>query len=78
MTDGRPLVVHLPPERREALEALARTSHRDPVELVGEAVAEYLEAQAGWEAHLRERLRQAPAGEFASPGEVAKVLGRRV
>jgi hypothetical protein len=37
-----------------------------------------LKAQAGWEAHLRERLRQAPAGEFASPGEVAKVLGRRV
>jgi len=78
MTDGDPLMVHLPPERREALETLARARHRDPAELVDEAVAEYLDAQAGWEAHLREGLRQARAGEFASPDEVAEVLGRRV
>jgi len=64
--------------RREALDALARTRHQDPADLVDEAVAEYLEAQAGWEAHLREGLRQARAGEFASSDEIVQVLGRGV
>jgi len=66
-----PVTVRMPAGRRDALDSLARSLERDRSFLVNEAVAQYLEAQAGWAAHLREGLRQAEAGEFATAEEVA-------
>ena len=78
MAEAVPVTVRMPAERRAALDALARALDRDRSHLVNEAVAQYLEAQAGWAAHLREGLRQAEAGEIASPDEVAEAFGRRL
>jgi predicted transcriptional regulator len=50
---------------------------RDRSYLVNEAVAQYIEAQEGWAAHLREGLRQADAGEIASAEDVAEVFAPR-
>ena len=44
---------------------------------MNEAVAQYIEAQEGWAAHLREGLRQADAGEIATPDEVAAAFAPR-
>ena len=72
-----PVTVRMPLERRDALDGLARALHRDRSYLVNEAVAQYIEAQEGWAAHLREGLRQADVGEIASPEEVAQAFAPR-
>lgn len=76
-TEAVPVTVRMPVERREALDTLARTLHRDRSYLVNEAVAQYIEAQKGWAAHLREGLRQADAGEIATPAEVTEAFAPR-
>jgi RHH-type transcriptional regulator, rel operon repressor / antitoxin RelB len=65
-----PVTVRMPAERRDALDGLARALQRDRSYLVNEAVAQFIEQQAGWAAHLREGLRQAGAGELATAEEV--------
>jgi predicted transcriptional regulator len=72
-----PVTVRMPQARRDALDGLARALHRDRSYLVNEAVAQYIEAQQGWAAHLREGLRQAEAGEIASAEEVARAFAPR-
>lgn len=72
-----PVTVRMPPERRDALDGLARALHRDRSYLVNEAVAQYIEAQHGWAAHLREGLRQAEAGELAPAEAVAQAFAPR-
>jgi RHH-type transcriptional regulator, rel operon repressor / antitoxin RelB len=72
-----PVTVRMPIARRDELDALGRTLHRDRSYLVNEAVAQYVEAQQGWAAHLREGLRQADAGEIAAPDEVAAAFAPR-
>ena len=72
-----PVTIRMPAERRDALDDLARALDRDRSYLVNEAVAQYIEAQQGWAAHLREGLRQADAGEIASPDEIAEAFAPR-
>jgi predicted transcriptional regulator len=72
-----PVTVRMPLDRRDALDGLARTLHRDRSYLVNEAVAQYIEAQEGWATHLREGLRQADAGEIASTETVAHAFAPR-
>jgi predicted transcriptional regulator len=72
-----PVTVRMPVERRDALDGLARALDRDRSYLVNEAVAQYIEAQQGWAAHLREGLRQADAGEVAGAEEVAEAFAPR-
>lgn len=72
-----PVTVRMPAERRDALDSLARAVTRDRSDLVNEAVAQYLETQEGWAAHLREGLRQADAGEIAGQEEVAEAFAPR-
>ncbi len=76
-TDAVPVTVRMPAERRDALDDLGRALDRDRSYLVNEAVAQFLEAQEGWAAHLREGLRQADAGEIAAPDEVAEAFAPR-
>ena len=76
-TETVPVTVRMPADRRYALDDLARTLDRDRSYLVNEAVAQYIEAQEGWAAHLREGLRQADAGEIASAEDVAEVFAPR-
>lgn len=72
-----PVTVRIPLERRDALDGLAKALHRDRSYLVNEAIAQFIEAQQGWAAHLREGLRQAEAGELASAEEVAAAFAPR-
>jgi predicted transcriptional regulator len=67
----------MPVERRDALDELGRALDRDRSYLVNEAVAQFIEAQEGWAAHLREGLRQADAGEIASADEVAAAFAAK-
>jgi RHH-type transcriptional regulator, rel operon repressor / antitoxin RelB len=76
-TEAVPVTVRMPAERRDALDDLARALDRDRSYLVNEAVAQYIETQKGWAAHLREGLRQAEAGEIATPDEVAAAFAPR-
>jgi RHH-type transcriptional regulator, rel operon repressor / antitoxin RelB len=76
-TEAVPVTIRMPAERRDALDDLARALDRDRSYLVNEAVAQYIEAQRGWAAHLREGLRQAETGEIASPDEIADAFAPR-
>ena len=69
--DAVSVTVRMPVERRDALDEMARALDRDRSYLVNEAVAQFIEAQNGWAAHLREGLRQADADELATSDEVA-------
>jgi len=71
------LAVPIPADRAAALDVLAQAQQTSPVALVNEALAQYLEDQAGWAAHLEEGLRQAEAGEFADEAAVAAAFRPR-
>lgn len=62
--------VRLGTEQRKELDRLAARLDRDRSYLVNEAVGSYL-ARLRWEEeHVREGLRQAKAGKFATDAEV--------
>ena len=61
-------------DKRSALDAIAASMDRDRTYVLNEAVETYLEIH-GWQSeHIREGLRQADAGEFASDEEVSSAL----
>jgi predicted transcriptional regulator len=62
--------VRLDRKNREELDRLATHMERDRSYLVNEAVGSYL-ARVRWEeAHIKESLRQAKAGKFATDEQV--------
>ena len=71
------LAVPIPAERAAALDALAQARHTDAATLMNEALAQYLDDQAGWAAHLDAGLREAAAGEFADEAAVAAAFRPR-
>jgi predicted transcriptional regulator len=68
--------VRLDHEHKEGLDQLGERVKRDRSFLVNEAVAGYLARQRWVEAHIREGMRQAKAGEFASDEEMAAFYDR--
>ena len=58
-------------EKREALDAIALTMDRDRSYVLNEAISAYLEVNQWQLEHIKEGLRQADAGEFATEAEVA-------
>ncbi len=62
--------VQLEPATRAELERLAQATARDVAELIREAVDAYLDVQRWHVKSIREGLRQADAGEFATDEEV--------
>ncbi len=71
------LAVPVPADRAAALDALAQARHTDAATLMNEALAQYLDDQAGWAAHLDAGLREAAAGEFADEAAVAAAFRPR-
>lgn len=61
----------------ESLDAIAGALDRDRSYVLNEAIAAYLELYQWQIEHIKEGLRQAEAGEFATDQEVAKALRRR-
>ena len=67
---AEPVTIHLDPAARAELDELARASSRDLSAVATEAVTAYLEVNRGQVACIKEGLRQANAGEFATDAEV--------
>ncbi len=62
--------------RLDALDAVARATHRDRDAVLTEAIDAYLDVQRWQVSHIAEGLRQADAGEFASDEEIAAAFAR--
>lgn len=58
----------------DSLDAIAEVLDRDRSYVLNEAISAYLEIYRWQVEHIKEGVRQADAGEFASEREVAKVL----
>lgn len=58
----------------DSLDEIAEELDRDRSYILNEAVTAYLEIYRWQVEHIKEGIRQADAGEFASEKEVAKVL----
>lgn len=58
----------------DSLDAIAEELERDRSYILNEAVNTYLELYRWQVEHIKDGLRQADAGEFASEREVARVL----
>ena len=63
-------------KKRAELDAVAEALDRDRSYVLNEAVEAYLEVHRWHLAHIREGVRQADAGEFASDEEVAAAFAR--
>lgn len=66
--------IRLEPSVRQQLAALAEETDRDEEELVGEAIANYLDLQAWQRERVKQAIVAADRGEFAPPEEVERVL----
>lgn len=64
------ITINLEPDVRAELDELARASSRAPSAIVEEAVAAFLDLNRWQAARIREGMRQARAGEFATDEEV--------
>jgi predicted transcriptional regulator len=61
---------------KEALDQVADGMDRDRSYVLNEAVAAYLDAHSWQIEHIKEGLRQADAGKFATDAEVAAAFTR--
>jgi predicted transcriptional regulator len=68
--------VRIASDKKAALEAIAAENDRDLDVVIEEALNAYLELHAWQVTHIKEGLRQADAGEFASEAEVAAAFAR--
>jgi predicted transcriptional regulator len=77
ITDKQEAVtVRLDGRLRRRLDALAQSMDRSNAFLVAEAIAGYVDQQEWQVAAIREGVRQADAGEFASRASVERLLNR--
>jgi predicted transcriptional regulator len=67
----------LEPAKREALDAVATALDRDRSYILNEAIDAYLDVQQWQMDHIREGLRQANAGEFATDAEMKATFSHR-
>jgi predicted transcriptional regulator len=68
--------VRIPSEKKAALDAIAAQTDRDVSIVIEEAVNAYLDLHAWQCEHIKEGVRQADAGEFASEAEVREAYAR--
>jgi predicted transcriptional regulator len=71
------ITFRLESEKREALDAVASALDRDRSYIINEAIEAYLDVHRWQLDHLREGLRQANAGEFATEAEMKATFSRR-
>ncbi len=63
-------------DKKEALDEIAEGLNRDRSYVLNEAVSAYIETHRWQIEHIKEGLRQADAGEFASDEEVAAAFAK--
>ena len=64
-------------QKRKALDTIAAGFDRNRSYVLNEAVNDYIEVHQWQTDHIKEGLRQANAGKFASDTEVAAAFGKR-
>lgn len=64
-------------DKKKALDAIAAGLDRDRSYVLNEAIRSYLEIYRWQIEHIKEGVRQADRGRFASDSEVAKIFARR-
>jgi predicted transcriptional regulator len=70
------ITVRVSPRKRAMLDKLARATDRDRSYIVNAAIDAYIDAHAWQIKHVKDGLRQADAGEFATDVEVAAAYNR--
>ena len=70
------MTVRIDPAVREDLDAIASAADRDRTWVVNQALTAYLETYRWQIEHIRQGLREAEAGQFASPAAVKKAMRR--
>lgn len=63
-------------EKRKAIDKIASLLERSRSEILNDAIDAYLQVQQWQLDHIKEGLRQADAGEFATDEEVAAAFAR--
>lgn len=63
--------------KKNALDALAAALDRDRSYVLNQAVGSFLEVNEWQIEHIKEGVRQADAGEFATAAQVRRVFARR-
>ncbi len=64
-------------KKKEALDAVASALDRDRSYVINEAIEAYLDVHRWQMEHIREGVRQADAGEFATESEMKATFSRR-
>lgn len=64
-------------DKREALDAVASSLDRDRSYVINEAIEAYLDIHRWQMDHIREGLRQADAGEFATEAQMKATFSHR-
>ena len=62
--------------KKRALDSIAKELDRDRSWVINDAIDAYLETHRWHLGHIKEGLRQAKAGEFASEGEVKAAFAK--
>lgn len=70
------MTIRIEPEVRKSLDALAVAADRDRTWIVNQALTAYIETQQWQIEHIRQGLREADAGKFASARAVKRVVER--
>jgi predicted transcriptional regulator len=68
------VTVRLEPETRHTLDLIAAALDRDRSHVINAALAAYIDVHQWQVAHIKQGLKEADAGEFASDAEVDQVL----
>jgi predicted transcriptional regulator len=64
------------PAARESLDAIAAATNQDRSGVINEALNAYVDLYKWQVDHIREGIRQADAGQFASDARVKRVVSR--
>jgi RHH-type rel operon transcriptional repressor/antitoxin RelB len=70
------MTVRIQPEVRKALDGIAASLDRDRTYVVNQALEAYIDVHQWQIDHIRQGLREANAGKFATEAEVNRTIAR--
>lgn len=76
MAESTTMTIRLPPALKARLDQLAEATQRSRSFLATEAVREFVELNEWQVCELQQAVREADAGDFATPEEVGSVLSK--
>lgn len=70
------MTIRLEPELKDRLDQLAEATHRSKSFLAAEAIRDFIEVNEWQIKEIKNAIKEADDGDFASDGAVRKVLGK--